>query len=132
MILPSPSAATRAYWEAARAGRLLLRHCPQCGQWRHPRETACCAGAELEWSAASGRGTLISWTVVRQVLNPAFAAKVPYTITLTRTAEGPHILSSLPGDGHVLSCGMPMQVSFDPLTAEVTLPRFAPATGQPE
>jgi len=131
MILPSPGAATRAYWEAARSGRLLLRRCPQCGQWRHPRETACCADAELEWHVASGQGTLISWTVVRLALNPAFAAQVPYTITLTRTTEGPHILSSLAGGGHALRCGMPMQIAFDTVTADVTLPRFTPATERP-
>lgn len=127
MILPSPSADTAPYWEAARAGRFLLRYCAGCGRWRHPRESACCAGADLRWREASGRGTLLSFTTVRRALNPALAAQIPYTITLVRTVEGPHLLTSLPGDGHALHVGAPMRITYDPITDDITLPRFAPA-----
>lgn len=127
MIVPSPSAATRGFWEAALEGRFVLKRCTACRRWRHPRETSCCPGASLEWAAASGRGTLLSYTVVRLALNPALAAQVPYTITLTRTEEGPHFLSSLRGDGHALQCDMSMRIAFDQVTPRVSLPHFRPA-----
>lgn len=127
MILPSPSPATRPYWDAALEGRLLLRRCAACRRWRHPRETNCCGDAPLEWAEASGRGTLISYAVVRIALNPALAAQVPYTVTLTATEEGPQLVGSLPGEGHRLECGMRMRIGFDRVAAGVSLPRFRPA-----
>lgn len=127
MILPSPGPATRRYWEAAHEGRFVLKRCAACRHWRHPRETSCCPGASLEWAEASGRGMLLSYTVVRLALNPALAAQVPYTVTLTRTEEGPHLVSSLPGDGHALRSGMSMCIAFDRVAPSVSLPRFRPA-----
>lgn len=127
MILPSPSPGTRPYWDAANEGRFLLKRCAACRRWRHPREMSCCPGAPLEWAEASGRGTLLSYTVVRLALNPGLAAQVPYTVTLTRTEEGPHFVTSLPADGHRLTTGVPMTVAFDRVAPDVNLPRFRPA-----
>lgn len=126
MILPSPSAATAAYWQAASAGRLILRHCPGCGAWRHPRVTRCCAASTLEWKEASCRGTLVSYAIVRRALSPAMENQVPYTITLTRTEEGPQLVTSLPGAARRLRIGAPMRVVFDRLTDSIGLPRFTP------
>lgn len=126
MILPSPGPDTEVYWQAAREGRLLLKYCQGCGSWLHPRESQCCGGMTPMWRRASGRGTLLSYTVVRYELNPALAGRVPYTITLTRTDEGPQLLTSLPNDGWALAVGEPMVVIFDRVTETVTLPRFAP------
>lgn len=126
MILPAASATTELYWRAASESRFTLRFCRGCNTWHHPRVSRCCAGSTLEWREAGGRGHLVSYTVVRRVLNPALEGQVPYTITLTRTEEGPQLLTSLPGDTHDLHVGAPMRVVFDRISECIGLPRFAP------
>jgi uncharacterized OB-fold protein len=129
VILPAPTPATEPYWQGAREGRLLLPWCEACRRWFHPRQPACACGRALAWRAASGRGTLVAHAVIRHPFNPAVKDQVPYTLTVTRLEEGPQLLTSLPGEGHGLSCGAAMQVTFDAVTPDVTLPRFAPSAG---
>lgn len=69
----------------------------------------------------------MAFTTVRYVLNPALTDQVPYTITLTRTDEGPQLITSIPGDDQALVIGQDMVISFDRVTQTVTLPRFIPA-----
>jgi hypothetical protein len=90
--------------------------------------TYCCHGVDLVWRVASGRGRLVSYAVVPLALQPALAAQVPYTITYTRTEEGPLLVSAIPGAGHELHIGMPMRIVFDAVRSECTLPRFVSAS----
>ena len=126
MILPSPSPATERYWRAAREGTLLLHYCDACSRWFHPQQVECTCGATLVWRAAAGRGTLVAHAIIRHRFNPVMEGQTPYTLTLTRLDEGPQLLTSLPGAHPELQCAMAMQVEFDPVTDDVTLPRFAP------
>ncbi len=128
MILPGPSDATRPFWDAAAQQRLLLRHCPRCSSWLHPQLVFCgCGEWRLEWREASGEARLLSHTIARRMPVPALQGEVPFTVLLVRTREGPQLVSSLPGDGHALRCGMPMRVAFDPPVDGVALVRFVPA-----
>jgi uncharacterized OB-fold protein len=87
--------------------------CAQCGSW------------EWEWAKSSGRGKLFTWTVVTLPMHPAFADEVPYAVTLIEMEEGPRIVSRVvdvaPED---LYMDMPLEVIFEAVTDEVTLPRF--------
>jgi len=53
------------FFDAAAAGRLLIRRCGQCGRWLAPEAGACydCGAEDPGWAPASGRGTLVSWAV---------------------------------------------------------------------
>ena len=76
----------------------------------------------------SGRGEIYSFNVMHQVYHPGFAAEVPYAVVLVKLAEGPKMLSNVVGiDAHAVRIGMPVQVVFEPLSDEITLPKFAPA-----
>jgi len=125
VILPSPSSATEPYWQAAREGKLLLRCCESCKRWFHPQRIQCPCAKALAWRESSGHGILIGHSVIHHRFNPAMEGLTPYTLTLTRLDEGPQLLTSMPG-AHALVCGMKMGVEFDPVTPEVTLPRFVP------
>jgi uncharacterized OB-fold protein len=87
--------------------------CAQCGSW------------EWEWAKSSGCGKLFTWTVVTLAMYPAFADEVPYAVTLIEMEEGPRIVSRIvdvaPED---LCMGMPVEVFFEAVTDEVTLPKF--------
>ncbi|MGH9030702.1 MAG: Zn-ribbon domain-containing OB-fold protein [Acidimicrobiia bacterium] len=127
MIHPAPSPATTPFWELAREHRLGLLRCTGCLRWMHPLAAGCPCGADdPEWVAASGGGTLVSFTVVRRPAHPALADDVPYTILLVALDEGPQLVSGLAGDGHALSVGERVRVWFDDVDDELTLPRFAP------
>jgi len=128
--LPSPSPDSNPFWAAARQHRLLLQHCGACAQFIfYPRHRcARCGGAALEWRPVSGTGTVYSFTVVRRTTNRPFAADVPYVVAIVALAEGPRMTTNIVGcSPDAVRCGMPVEVCFDDVTAEMTLVKFRPA-----
>jgi hypothetical protein len=127
MILPDPSPETRPFWAAAAEHRLMLRHCARCDRWLHPQFTFCpCGAPSLDWRESSGDAVLVSHSIVRWVPVPAFRDELPFTLLLVRLREGPQLVSSLPGEGHALRCGMPMRATFTNIDPEIALVRFVP------
>lgn len=113
------SAPWEPWSEAARDGRLLLRHCPSCDRWAHPARPRCAGcGAEAGWAAASGVGVIDAWTVVRRSPGPGFDP--PYVVARVRLAEGPVLLTNLPGTGPY-RCGAPVTLAW-----RDALPVFVP------
>ncbi|MEX2482438.1 MAG: OB-fold domain-containing protein [Gammaproteobacteria bacterium] len=82
--------ASAPYWQAAQAGRLLLKRCRACGKTHYYPRPICpfCMSDDTEWQEASGAGTVYSWSVERR-------AKPPYAIAFVTLAEGPTILTNL-------------------------------------
>ena len=120
-----------AFWEAARRHELVVQRCRGCGAHRFPARDRCsaCLSREVEWTRVSGRGTVFSFAVMHQVYHPGFADEVPYAIVMIELEEGTRMLSNVVGcpTGEV-RIGMPVEVVFEDLTSEVTLPKFRPAT----
>lgn len=54
------------FFDAAAAGRLLIRRCAECGRWLAPEAGSCydCGAEDPGWAPASGHGTLVSWAVL--------------------------------------------------------------------
>ena len=130
--LPVPTPETRAFWDAARRHALELPRCRACGhRFFYPR-AACprCLSGDLEWVRASGRGTLHTFTVGHRGLRD-FPLGTPYVIAIVELEEGPRLMTNLVGvepDAARLRIGMPVEVVFEDVTAQVALPRFRPAT----
>jgi len=127
--LPGIDELTRPYWEAAKRHELLLQKCQQCGHYRYPPGESCpsCLSDELEWVKISGRGTIYTWTVFHQVYHPAFAGDVPYAVVTVELKEGPRMTTNLvdcPIED--IRIDMPVEVVFDDVTEEITLPKFRP------
>jgi acetyl-CoA acetyltransferase/uncharacterized OB-fold protein len=82
------------FFAAAAAGRLAIKRCEPCGTWLAPTTSGCpgcgAEAAELSWSDASGRGTLVSWSVVHP--RRAGPVAVPALVELD---EGPWLATSL-------------------------------------
>ena len=90
--------------------------CPQCNSF------------EWEWAKSSGKGKVHTWTVVHQAFIPAFADDVPYAGVIVGLEEGPRIMSTVTGiSPDELRMEMPVEVWFDDVTPEVSLPKFKPA-----
>src|SRR5229473_768495 len=60
-----------------------------------------------------------------------FAAEVPYAVIVVKLEEGPKLVSNLVGvKPHEIKCGMPVEVVFEKLNDQVTLPKFRPRASQ--
>ena len=128
--LPVPTPETRPFWEAAHRHELLLQRCRACGRHHFYPRGACphCLSADLEWQRVSGRGTLHTFTVVHRGARN-YPLPSPYVLAVVELEEGPRLMSNLVGveahPGHI-RIGMPVEVVFDDVTPEITLPRFRP------
>jgi uncharacterized OB-fold protein len=121
---------TRAYWEGLNRGTLLLQHCRDCGHVQFYQRAMCgrCLSAAIEHRPASGRGTIYSFSTVYRPPSPEFKADVPYTVVLVELAEGPRMIATLvdvPPDR--VSVGQAVEIVYDRVAPDLTLPRFRPA-----
>jgi uncharacterized OB-fold protein len=125
--LPLMRGFTGQFYEHCRNGELRFQRCKGCGKWRHvPRNTcAGCGSWDWEWARSSGRGRVFSWTVVRRPMHPDFVQEVPYAPAIIEMEEGVRLVSWVVDcPPEELRTGMPVEVLFDAVTPEVTLPRF--------
>jgi uncharacterized OB-fold protein len=128
--VPIPDEISAPFFAGAREGKLMLQHCAACSRWSFPVRERCphCFAARLEWRAASGRGTLYTFAVMHQVMNPGFAGAVPYNIAQIDLEEGVRMVSNVVGvPNDSLRIGMKLEAVFEPVSDSVTLPKFRPA-----
>jgi uncharacterized OB-fold protein len=126
--VPLPDAETAFFWTAAREGRLLIQRCSGCGRWQYPPDVGCpaCLGDDLVPTEVSGRGSVYSFTVVRQAFDPALSEAFPFVVALVELEEGPRMLTNIvDADPASLSVGMPVEVTFEPV-GDQSLPVFRP------
>lgn len=127
--LPRPSRLSGPFWEGTRAHELRLLHCNACGHFWFPPSSRCpqCLSTDCEWQAVSGRGKVWSWIVMHQRYFAAFESEIPYNVAYVQLDEGPKLMTNLvdcdPAD---IRCDMPVQVVFEDVTPEITLPKFRP------
>ena len=106
---------------------LRFQRCKDCGAWRHvPREMCAeCGSWNWEWAKSSGRGKIFTWIVAARPMHPAFQADCPYAPVVVEMDEGVRLLSQVvdcPPDE--LKMDMLVEVVFEDVTPEVTLPKF--------
>jgi len=126
---PIPDPLTEPYWQAVAAEKFVLPRCAACGRWHFYPRPACphCGDTAIAWTAASGRGTVYSHSVVHRAPSPAFAEDVPYVIAVIATDEGPHLLSRVVEiDPAAVRIGMRVRVRFGRAGDGPVLPLFAP------
>jgi len=125
--VPQITKINRPYWEAAKQHKFMLQRCKMCGSYRYNPGESCpsCLSEELEWVEVSGQGTIYSWTVFHHVYHPAFKDEVPYVVVSVELEEGPMINSRLV-DYKIedIKIGLPVMVTFQDVTDEITLPMF--------
>jgi uncharacterized OB-fold protein len=127
--LPVPGPDDAPYWQGLERGMLLIQRCAACGTVRHPPRPRCgnCASAAHNWTAASGSGTVYSFTIVRRAPHPDLVESVPYVVALIELEEGPRMVSNVVGmDPDLVTIGQRVQVRFDRVRPDTVLPRFSP------
>jgi len=127
--LPNPTEDSAPYWAAAQQGELQMQRCADCQHVRFPPALLCprCWSEQAEWTRLSGRGKVYTWIVVHQSQHPSFNADTPYNVAIIELDEGPRLHSNIvdcPNDE--IHIGMPVEVVFDKVSDDTTLPRFRP------
>jgi uncharacterized OB-fold protein len=94
--IPAPDSLERPFFEAAARGELLYQRCPKCGHAQfYPRAVCTACGGDPEWAAASGRGSVHTYTVVRQNGMPPFKELVPYVVAMVELPEGVRMMGNV-------------------------------------
>jgi hypothetical protein len=128
--LPRIDEESRGFWEALARHELYFQRCRDCGTKRlYPRAlcTSCLSSA-TEWVRASGRGTVYTFTVTHQNQAPGFRDELPYVLAVVELEEGVRLMTNVVGGTpDAVRIGMPVEVVFEDVTPEVTLPKFRPA-----
>lgn len=114
------------FWDGARRGELRLPRCRACGETWWPPSPVCpkCLAGDVEWYPTSGRGRVASWVVFHKAYYPGF--ETPYNVAWIELEEGPRITSGVVDAPDDLRIGLPVDVVFEQLTDEITLPMFRP------
>jgi len=126
--LPEVTVDSKPFWDACKRHELTLQRCRNCGQLRNPSPICQkCLSMESEWVTVTGRGRLYTWVVVYQRYHPGFAQETPYNVAIVELDEGPRLVTNIIGcQNEALRIGMEVEVTFDDVTDEITLPRFRP------
>ncbi|MSO38472.1 MAG: hypothetical protein EXQ69_09545 [Acidimicrobiia bacterium] len=109
----------------------MLQRCAQCARLRFYPRALCpyCYSHEASWQPVAGKGFVYAATVVHRPPSPAFAADVPYVVAIIELDEGPRMMSNVVGcTPESVVVGMLVEVVFDVVSPEITLPRFRPTT----
>ena len=130
--LPAISDFNRPFWEGTHRREYRLQQCNSCGKVWAPNGPVCphCFSADYQWKKVSGRGKIASWVVFHKLYHPAFAADIPYNVAFVELEEGPRVISNIVGIANdKLKIGLPVEVVFEDVNDEITIPKFRPSSG---
>lgn len=116
------------FWESIKNKKLSMQRCKGCGAWLNPPRPMCpkCRSTEQEWVAVKGKGTVYSHVTYQDSPHPAF--KAPYSVVLVELEEGPRIISNMvDSKTEEITIGMPVEVVFEEVADDLTLPKFKKA-----
>jgi len=120
---PPPNPETKAFWDAASQGKLLIKRCTACAAVHYYPRALCpfCGSDATEWQTAAGAGTIYSYSVMRR-------ADVPYAIAYVTLDEGVTMMTNLVDcDFNTLRIGQRVRLVFKPTDGGPPVPTFTPA-----
>jgi hypothetical protein len=129
--LPVPDEDSIVFWEGCRRQRLLIQQCDSCKAFRFPPSPLCphCLSALATWQEDPGRGEIQTYCIYHSELaGPAWRTALPYIVAVIRLHHsGVNMLSNLMCNDHTLvRIGLPVQVTFEAVSENITLPKFVP------
>jgi uncharacterized OB-fold protein/acyl dehydratase len=131
-LRPAVGPDTAFFWEGVQAGELRIQRCAECGELRHPPGPMCprCHATKRDHVTAQGRGVVHSYVVHHHPPVPGLTS--PYVVALVELEEGVRMVGNLlgcpPEDAYV---GMPVELEFQRMDDELTLPQWRPAGTAP-
>jgi len=128
--LPEMQPWSRAFWEGAKRHKLLIQVCTDCdARIFYPRKICPeCWSRNLSWTEASGRGKIYSYSVTLAGVEEKFADDLPFVLALVDLEEGVRMMTNIVDCPHdEVSIGMDVEVFFEDVTGDVSLPKWRPA-----
>lgn len=149
LIVPENDSEWKEHFQAVRQHRLVMRKCAACGLMRYPPTHACpwCTALEWTWQEVSGKGTIHSYEIVVQAIQPGFRDWAPYPVVLVELDEqrgqptpdeGLRLIANLvrpdftPEREENVAIGKRVRVVFQDLSAEIALSQFTLSDEPPE
>ncbi|MBI3454683.1 MAG: OB-fold domain-containing protein [Candidatus Rokubacteria bacterium] len=149
LIVPRTDSEWRGYFEAARAGRLVVHRCEGCGLLRYPPGAGCpwCASLAWSWHEVSGRGAIYSYEIVVQAIQPGFRDWAPYPVVVVELDEQRgvptpddelRLVANLltrdfrPEAEERVAIGARVEVLFQPIAPDFVLPQFCLSAEPPQ
>ncbi|XSC46360.1 Zn-ribbon domain-containing OB-fold protein [Bradyrhizobium sp. RDT10] len=114
---------TAPFWEAAKAGKFLIKRCTACGEPHYFPRSICpfCFSDKTEWEEASGEATIYTYSLMRK------SPTGPYAIAYVTLKEGPSLQTNIVDcDLEKLKIGQKVKLVFKP-TDGAPLPFFTAA-----
>jgi uncharacterized protein len=92
---PQVTPETAPFWEATAQGKLLLRHCNDCGSYNWYPRTICpeCSSLNTSWVESSGQGEVYSYTLNTRGDGPYKDSE--YVLAYVQLDEGPRIMTNI-------------------------------------
>ncbi len=122
----------RPFWDGCRRHELWIPFCKRCQSFFFYPRPFCprCFTWEVDWRQVSGRGTIYAFAVHYRATNPLWVDDVPYVTAIVELEEGvrlfTHLVGVEPDPEHIYS-GMPVEVDFEYMNEQISLPKFRPA-----
>jgi uncharacterized OB-fold protein len=122
--IPAPQVTpeTKAFWDAAAQGRLMIGKCEACGAVHYYPRAICpfCFSDQTRLQQASGEGTIYTYSIMRR-------AAVPYAIAYVTLAEGPTMMTNIVDcDLDRIRIGQKVRLVFKPSEGGPPVPMFTP------
>jgi uncharacterized OB-fold protein len=126
--LPEITPTDKPFWDAAKRHELVAYRCLNCGTfYSQVTECVACDKPKMGWVNVSGKGEVYTFGIYHQLYHPGWKEEIPYNVSWIKLNEGPLLISNvIECKNENLHIGMPVEVVFDDITEEVTLPKFKP------
>lgn len=128
--IPKATPETEEFWAGARRGELRIQRCRACGKAYFFPRPFCphCSSSDVEWFTASGKGKLYSYVINHRAAF-GFEDYAPYAIAVVQLDEGPRMMTNITGveiTPENLPIDMPVEVTWEQLDDDITIPLFTP------
>lgn len=131
-VMPKIDADSQTFWQGCQEGRLMIPKCEDCGHRFMPPRSLCpkCSSIQIQHEEVSGQGIVYSAVTYHHAFHPGWKEETPYNVSLIELDCGARIFSNVIGiPPEQVRIGMPVQVEFQTMTDELTLPQFRPKEG---
>ena len=127
--LPEMQPWSKPFWEGTKQHKLLIQECKDCNaKIFYPRKICPeCWSENLSWTEASGKGKVFSYSVTMAGVEEKFAEDLPFVLALVDLEEGVRMMTNIVDCPHdEVSIGMDVEVVFENVTEDVSLPKWRP------
>jgi enoyl-CoA hydratase/carnithine racemase/uncharacterized OB-fold protein len=128
--IPAVQPWTEEFWRATKKHRLLIQECQNCHSLIFYPRKYCpqCWSAELGWRAASGKGKVYTFAIMRDMVEPKFMPDLPYVLAMVDLEEGVRMMTQIVQcEPATVEIGMVVEVIFRDITDQHALPLFRPS-----